>query len=72
MALVSGFALRADLVSLPPLVLIAGSTDREAALVAGNEGLPVAPNLYLIAANMAGLAAQLLQRLGLENTKTIS
>lgn len=61
-ALEAGLALGADLVPLPPLVLVACAADWEGAFVAGHEQLPVHSETHVIPANLADLAAQLLQR----------
>ena len=56
-----GLALRADLVALSALILIASLADREGTLVAGDEELAVDGEPNIIPANLADLAAELLQ-----------
>lgn len=64
-ALVSGFALRAELAPFSSFVLVARAADREAALVAGDEELAVDGEADPVAAYLADLAAQVLERLRL-------
>ena len=55
MSPVSGFALRAALISIVALIFVASSADREGAFIAGHEKLP--PNRIPAAAAANGAAA---------------
>lgn len=68
-ALEPGLALGADLVSLSPLILVTGPANGEGTLVAGDEEIAVDGESHVVAADLADLPAQLLQRPRLpENT----
>lgn len=60
--LVSSFALRAGLIPLPSLILIARSTNRECTFIASNKGLSIHTEFNLISTNLANLAGQLFHR----------
>lgn len=69
-ALVSGFALRTGLISLPSLILIARPAHWESTFIAGNKWLSIHSDLNLIPTYLTHLPAQLLHRLYLYAKRT--
>jgi len=69
--LVSGLALRARLISILPLVFIAGPTDRKCTDIASNEGFPIKSFADIFTTYLADLAPQTFQGLSLGKSDKI-
>lgn len=65
MSLVSGFALRARLISILPLIFIARPANRECTDIASNKWLKVSSRAHVIPTDLTDLAANSLQGLSL-------
>lgn len=69
MSLVFGFALRARLISILPLIFVAWSTNRECTDIASNKGFAINRHSNIITTDLAGMTTQILQGLTLKKQR---